>query len=332
MPLDAVGLTPPLLHGAMMAAIGFAISGVPLALPSRSYIAGQALVGCLIAGSIRLEVFPTLLADWPIFLGVTLATILASGLLGYTLGRFRVVPGTVAIWGSSPGAATAMVIIAQAHGADVRMVAVMIYTRVVLVSLAASLLALAYAPAGVVRPSVWIGLLAFDWQQAVVAVIVAVLGTGVGKLLRLPAGALLGPLALGAVIELTTGLSVRPPAALLALAYLAVGWRIGLGFTRDTVADAARALPRLILAALLLIGFCGCLAWLLARTLGLDPVTAYLATSPGGMDTVAIIAAAGSADLGIVMAMQLVRLALVLLIGPAMARYLATRHRTDRAP
>ena len=62
-PLDAVGLTPPLLLGAMMAAIGFAISGVPLALPSRSYIAGQALVGCLIAGSIRLEVFPTLLAD-----------------------------------------------------------------------------------------------------------------------------------------------------------------------------------------------------------------------------------------------------------------------------
>ena len=39
-------------------------------------------------------------------------------------------PGTTAVWGSSPGAATAMVLMAEAFGADARLVAFMQYLRV----------------------------------------------------------------------------------------------------------------------------------------------------------------------------------------------------------
>ncbi len=45
-----------------------------------------------------------------------------------------------------------------------------------------------------------------------------------------------------------------------------------------------------MLSILLLMGFCGAIAWLLSHELGIDPLTAYLATSPGGLDSVAIIA------------------------------------------
>ncbi len=37
---------------------------------------------------------------------------------------------------------------------------------------------------------------------------------------------------------------------------------------------------------------------------GVDFMTAYLATSPGGLDTVAAIAAGSSADMALIMAMQ----------------------------
>jgi uncharacterized protein len=55
-----------------------------------------------------------------------------------------------------------------------------------------------------------------------------------------------------------------------------------------------------------------------------DPLTAYLATSPGGADSVAIIAASSShVDVPFVMAMQMARFILVLLVGPALARAVA---------
>ena len=63
--------------------------------------------------------------------------------------------------------------------------------------------------------------------------------------------------------------------------------------------------------------FCGGLALLLSHELGIDPLTAYLATSPGGLDSVAIIAAASdSVDLSFVMALQSARLLFVLAVRP----------------
>ena len=68
---------------------------------------------------------------------------------------------------------------------------------------------------------------------------------------------------------------------------------------------------------------CGGLAVLLHLIVGTDPLTAYLATSPGGADSVAIIAASSNVDVPFVMAMQMARFILVLLVGPALARAVA---------
>ena len=63
---------------------------------------------------------------------------------------------------------------------------------------------------------------------------------------------------------------------------------------------------------------------LISHLLGIDPLTAYLATSPGGMDSVAIIAAAAqNVDISFVMALQSARFLVVLLVGPSVARLVA---------
>ena len=72
-----------------------------------------------------------------------------------------------------------------------------------------------------------------------------------------------------------------------------------------------------------LIALCGGLGYALHLAAGTDPLTAYLATSPGGADAVAIIAASSRVDMSFVMAMQVARLILVILIGPSLARLLA---------
>jgi uncharacterized membrane protein AbrB (regulator of aidB expression) len=61
------------------------------------------------------------------------------------------------------------------------------------------------------------------------------------------------------------------------------------------------------------------------ETVGIDPLTAYLATSPGGMDSAAIIGASTKVDLSFVMALQTVRFMVVLLVGPPISRFVATR-------
>ena len=91
-------------------------------------------------------------------------------------------------------------------------------------------------------------------------------------------------------------LVVTLPPWLLAGVYTVLGWTIGLGFTRAILMHAYRALPQVALSIFILMAVCAGLAFVLVRGAGIDPLTAYLATSPGGMDTVAIIAASSNVD------------------------------------
>jgi hypothetical protein len=72
--------------------------------------------------------------------------------------------------------------------------------------------------------------------------------------------------------------------------------------------------------------FCGLLGWVLTRLVHVDALTAYLATSPGGLDSVAIIAASTPrVDLPFVLALQSVRLLFVICLAPLTTR-LVVRH------
>jgi hypothetical protein len=89
---------------------------------------------------------------------------------------------------------------------------------------------------------------------------------------------------------------------------------------------AGRALPVVVGAALSLLAFCGLLAWSLSRFAHIDALSAYLATSPGGLDSVAIIAAStGRVDLPFVLALQAVRLLFVIGLSPLITR-MVVRH------
>jgi membrane AbrB-like protein len=80
---------------------------------------------------------------------------------------------------------------------------------------------------------------------------------------------------------------------------------------------------------LLLIALCGALAAVLVHTAGVDPLTAYLATSPGGADSVAIIAASSKVDVPFVMAMQTSRLVAVIILAPIITKHMAAPPRSQ---
>lgn len=320
--LERAGLPAALLLGPMLAGIALAVQGAAVAMPPVPYFLSQAVIGCLVASAITRAILLTFYADWPLFLGLVSATLLLSALSGWAISRLRILPGTTAVWGSTPGGATAMVLMSASYGADPRLVAFMQYSRVMLVALAASLVARLWVdPGATAVPIVWFP--PMDWQGGLTLLLLVPGGAWLGRRLRLPAGPMLVPLVAGSILNIMGVTRLELPEWLLAGSYMIVGWTIGLRFTRESLRHAARAMPQTLAATLILIAFCGGLAWILVRTAGVDPLTAYLATSPGGMDSVAIIAASSKVDLPFVMTLQTVRLFLVLMLGPALARLIA---------
>jgi len=127
----------------------------------------------------------------------------------------------------------------------------------------------------------------------------------------------------GAFFHASGIVDITLPVWLLGIAYAVIGWYIGLIFTRDTVRAAIRALPQLLGATLGLIGLCALSAWMLAHLLHVDGLTAYLATTPGGLDSVAIIALGSGSNVSLILAVQTMRVFIVILTGPPLAKLIA---------
>jgi len=321
--LPAAPLLGPMLGGVLMAANGGAVH-----IPRSAFSFAQGVVGVMIAGFLPRSIFAEIGVDWPIFLIGTLSTIAAASLLGWLLTRSRILPGTTAIWGSSPGAATAMTLMSEHYGADLRLVAFMQYTRVACCALVAAVVARLFG-----TPTAHAAMAAQGWStQGVLAALgVAALGSVLGVRLRIPGGALLLPMAIGVGVALTGFVSLALPTPVLALGYAVVGWAIGMRFTRDVLRHAARAVPRVLASIFSLIAICGAFGAVLVVVAGVDPLTAYLATSPGGADSVSIIAASTKVDMPFVLAMQVARFVLVVVVGPAQARLLSRSARLAQA-
>ncbi|MEK1931639.1 MAG: AbrB family transcriptional regulator [Pararhizobium sp.] len=322
--LELTGIPAALLMGPMVAGAVVGMNGGTIRLPRPALLCAQALIGTMIAETISPGILVTFFANWPLFLAIVASVIAMSTLSGFVMSRLNILPGTTAIWGSSAGAATSMLVMADAYGADIRLVAFMQYLRVVFVAAAASLVARYWAAVEGSGPAiVWFGpihLIPFLETLAV-----AVVGGFLGKWLRVPAGVFLLPFLLGSVLSVTGVLTIEIPAWLLAISYTMLGWNIGLGFTRPILAHARRALLPTIGSILVLMSFSGLLAFVLVKAVGIDPLTAYLATSPGGMDSIAIIATSSKVDVPFVMALQTARLLLVMAVGPSLARFVASK-------
>ena len=323
--LLALRMPAALLLGSMFAGIVLGAQGATVRVPPRAYAGAQAVVGGLIAGAITPAIAQTFLGHWPLFLSGVAGTLLVSIVLGVALSRLRALPGTTAIWGSMPGGAAAMVLLAESWGADVRLVAFMQYLRVIMVALVAAAIAHFWLHLNSATQPLPRLLAPVDGPALAQTLAVLALAAFIGLRLRVHAGALLVPALAASVLHLSGWLRIELPQWLLAATYAAIGWSVGLRFTREALRYALRALPPILGAIIVLILICAALSWLLAWAAGVDALTAYLAMSPGGMDTVAIIAATSPVDVPFVMTLQAARLLAVIAFGPSLARFVASK-------
>jgi membrane AbrB-like protein len=320
--LEVIRLPAAFMLGPLIAGLVLRLADIEIRVPKSAWLGAQCVIGGMIGAVLTPEIVRTFLADWPLLLGSVGMVVALATFSGWGLAKSGVVPGTTGVWGSSPGAASAMVILAETNGADARLVAFMQYLRVLFVASSASVVARLFIDDLAQKPFVLFP--PVDWPAFGVTAAVVVGAGGLGILARLPSGGMLAPMFVAAILHATGITGFEFPPIVLIAAYAVLGWRIGLGFTRAALAHAWRALPWITAAIILLMAFCAGLAVLLVKLLGIDPLTAFLATSPGGLDTVAIIAASSPVDVGFVMAMQSVRFFVLILIGPSLSRFVAS--------
>ena len=261
----AVHLPAALLLGPMIAGIIFSMRGITLQLPRSAFLAAQAILGCMIAQNLTGSILTTLAVNWPIVLTILLVTLLSSAIVGWLLVRYSSLPGNTGAWGSSPGGAAAMVAMAQDYGADIRLVAFMQYLRVLFVAGAAVLVTrmmLGDNAEAVNQQIVWFPPVSINLLLTILLAVVA--GTA-GCLLRLPSGTMLIPMLAGAVLQSGQLITIELPEWLLAMAYMAIGWRIGLGFDKQILLRALRPLPQILLSIFALLAICAGMAWGLTR-------------------------------------------------------------------
>ncbi|WP_133010898.1 AbrB family transcriptional regulator [Marinomonas flavescens] len=323
--LEAFNLPAALLLGPMIAGIIVTVRGAGLMLPNPLFAMAQGTLGWMIAGHLPTNIYQEIAKEWPIFLLGTCSTIVASSLLGWLLSRTGLLPGTTAIWGSSPGAASVMTIMSESYGADMRLVAFMQYLRVACCAIAATVVASMFNVDTTVSVQ-WFALSSFS--DFMITVVMSCMTVFIGAKLRLPGGPLLLSIAVGIFIKFSGVFSIVLPSWYLAISFGLLGWGIGFRFSPSVLRHALHVFPHVISAIIALIFINGCFAMLLVYFANIDPLTAFLATSPGGADSVAIIAASTNADVAFVMSMQIMRFLLVLIVGPMLARWLSVNKAT----
>ena len=317
-----------LLLGPMLAGIAVAAAGGSARVPNAAFLVAQGLIGCLIAKVVPLSIAGEILSHWPVFVFGVLAVIAVSVSLGWLLTRMQVLPGTAVLWGSSPGAAAAMVLLAEAYGADARLVAFMQYLRVAVVAATASIVA---RISGLNPSNAVANVLLFpgiSWLPFAATLALAALGPLIAHRFRIRSGAFLIPLGAGLLLSRLGWLVIELPPWLLVLSFAVVGWSIGLRFTRPLLVHATKAFPRVLACTVALIALCGVVGGVLVIFARVDPLTAYLATSPGGVDSVAIIAASSKVDVPFVMAMQTIRLLTLIVLAPIFIRRIGAQPRS----
>lgn len=318
-----LGLPTPLLFGGLVGALVYALArpSAPLKLPSTWFQVGQAVVGVVVGTSVEWSSLVALGPSWLLVLVVSCFSLVVSVLSGRLLLRHGVSPVT-ATFSAIAGGAAGLTAMAQDLGADSRVVAILQYLRLLVVLMTLPLVVAVVF--GARAASVAAGSTVGNWQVDVPFVAIAVAGgLLIGKKLHFPSSAILGPLAVAALLTLIPYFHhASVPGIVEAAGYLAIGVQVGLQFTVASIKAIGRMVPTALITIAITLVACAGLGWVLTLTTDASPLDAYLATTPGGIYAVLGTAAATGGDVTFVAAAQVLRLLIVLASAPFVAAYL----------
>ncbi|MBL0900296.1 MAG: AbrB family transcriptional regulator [Reyranella sp.] len=219
-----------------------------------------------------------------------------------------------------PGGLNDMTIMGGAMGGDERAIALAHALRILTVVLTIPIWYRLLTGAQTSVLTVVQGATSNDWKDYAILIACGVIGAVAGRLLRLPASFMMGPMIVSAIAHLGGLTDSQPPGVLVAAAQVVVGAGIGCRFVGANFDRLHKEMAASIGAAFLLIG-CAVgfaeITWLLT---GLNFDATVLSYAPGGFAEMSLIGLALGIEIAMVATHHLFRLFLIVLTGPLVFR------------
>lgn len=303
--------------------------GRAVAWPPAIRNIAMVVLGYVMGGSFTPETGQHVLLQLPVITVMTMLTVGLCLLGGYISHRFTDADLVTSLMGSMPGGLSQMAMICEdIKTADAGTVIMMQTIRMITVVFVVPFLVL-HGLANQVSNSVKAAT-AFDAGDLPALLLFAgviFIVLYVYKKMKLPSAALLAPI-LGTAGLTLSGVHAPPlPAAVIAIAQICVGIRMGMPIRMDTLMNNKRVLFYSFLSILMVIALLLVFDYLLAGLTGIDVVSAVISTAPGGITEMGLTAMMVHADLSTVIAFQLFRLMFVLIIAIPALRWWVGRSR-----
>lgn len=291
-----LGLPMPFLIGSLLAVgvfsmVAVARTGVVQSFPEwlrRSFVG---VIGVMIGLSFTPDLLGALNTLW-----VSLAVVMLYVPVAFATGYFvyRKIGGydrPTAIFSAMPGGLIEAISIGEQSGGNTAVLTVQHFARVTLVVVVVPWLFWLWSGQSVGSSAgETLSRAAYDGFDIVQILIIAAVGILLGKLLRLPAGVLTGPLLLGALIQGSGVLHTDSPGWVLSLSQLVVGTGLGATFAGINRSQLLRAfgLGALAVSLTLILGFG--FAWGLSWVVTTPVEVLFISYTPGGVTEMSLIA------------------------------------------
>lgn len=306
------------MMGAMVATTIAALSGVrPMHVPPSLRSAMIAILGVLLGSQFTPELLG-MLDRWVVTIAAVLFYILTAAAV--TLLYFRMVSKDALptqYFSSIPGGFTEMILMGGAMGGDERKIALMHSSRVLLIIMTIPLWFQwfgGYDPLVQERSRVYF--LDVPPVDLLVLAASAVVGHFAGMRLRIPAGNLVGPMVVSAVLHVAGVTGSTPPFEAVAVAQVVVGASIGGRFLGVTVREISRLMVMASGATVAMLGVTLLFTFGLHALTGLSAESILLAFAPGGLAEMSLVALALDIDAAFVSTHHIVRIILVVALAP----------------
>ncbi len=316
------------MMGAMCLTTVSALAGASVRVPPPLRAVMIAVLGVMLGSAFRPEMLARA-GQWGVSLSALLLYVSAvAALAAFYFRRFARYDRTTAYFAAIPGGLNEMILVGNAMGGDDRTIALTHASRILLVVLIVPFwfrlvegyapppggVGAAFAPFATVPP--------FD---LLVLAACGAAGYFAARALRLPAAALIGPMALSAAAHLAGLTESRPPSELIIAAQLVVGSAIGCRFAGVPVKRVLRAIAAAAGSTVLMLAVTVAFSLGVRALTGLPAAALVLAFAPGGLAEMSLIALALGVDPAFVSTHHVVRIFLVVVLAPMAFKLFAPR-------
>lgn len=303
----------PWMLGAMMATTIAALTGVRITAPSVVRMPMILIVGVMVGATFSPEILQRFPEWWETIAILLVLSVLLGAVCTFYLRAFSGFSLATAYFSAMPGGLVEMITLAEERKGDIRTVALTHSVRILVIVFTVPIAVRLIEGVG---PGAGGGLRASVVDMGVID-LVWIFGTGiagvvVGRLMRMPAAYLLGPLTASALVH-AIGLSeFKLPVEFLSVAQLVIGTSVGCRFAGIASSTVFRIIRISFGMTVIFLGVTALFAWGTAELTGYGFVPLLLAYAPGGLPEMSLVAIALHVEVAFVAFHHIVRLFMVM--------------------